>query len=396
MSNHVVSAFGKILLGDKIASRFLLAVVASVSFSIAIILSTIGLMDGFQDSLYSGLRASLGDVTLTHRGGLFDYTPEIDEVLRESSLTAFASSYQLEGFLLSENGERGVRVLGVRPEGYQQVTGVSLAIKGSEVAVGRDIATSFKLKAGDEIQLVFVSSNSRGDILPSSYPFIVKEIVDHKVFEKDARMIYVNRKYLEHIGLSYKDNIIFGSFSQGHLSHEDLLLKERELIKQVGENFKTRLYGGEYQSLLQAVELEKVSITIILQIIVLVAVFNIAAFITFISEKRAKDFFLLRALGIPFKKICFYWASFIGLIWVVSCLIACGLTWIFDFLLTNLSLFKLPGNIYVLSELKIVLSVNEYIGVYIAAAGWVFLVAAVALFRMSRKSLLGGLREEFN
>lgn len=393
--SRLLDAFCQIILGDKIAKRFLIAVTLSVSFSIAIILSTVGLMDGFQDTLSDALRKSLGDIVLVHRDGLFELNDEMNDLLRESNLEAYSSAYQVEGFIITGQGERGVQVLGIRPESYSQVTGQEIFLEKQEAAIGYALSQKFSLKLGDEINLAFVNSNSKGDVLPSIYSFIVSKIVKHEVFEKDSRTVYVDRSYLDELGMSHKDNLIFGLFSKNALSKNELLIKEWELRKTIGSIFKTRLYGGEYQSLMHAVEVEKVSISIILQVIVLVAVFNIAAFIVFISEKKSKDFFLLRALGVPFKRIAFYWGVFITALWGSACLIAIVFTFFFDILLRYLPWFKLPGKIYVLSSLKINLSINEYMIVFLAAAIWIFLVALWALWKMSKKKLLSGLREEF-
>lgn len=382
------------MLSDRVGSRFLLAVVISVAFSIAIILSTVGLMDGFQNSLSSALRGALGDIVMTHRKGLFEYNDKIKEQLRDTVLEAHTSSYQIEGFLISPLGERGVRMLSIRPD-YDQVTNKKIVLRSGEIAIGKEIAKAYKLSGGDEIDIAFVTGNSKGNVVPTIHTFVVKQFIEHGVFEKDARMVYADRDYIEHIGLSAKDNIVFGLFSSLDLTHDQLKSKVWRLRKQIGEDFKVSLYGGEYQSLLKAVELEKVSISIVLQIIVLVAVFNIAAFVTFISEKRAKDFFLLRALGISFRKIAILWISFVTVLWAVCCGLSIGMTYCFDFLLKNLPWFKLPGKIYVLSQLEIALEWDDYMIVFLGAAAWIFLVAALALLRMSKKGLLGGLRQEF-
>ena len=160
--NRVLRAFWGVLLGDKVGFRFLLAVIVSVAFSISIILSTVGLMDGFQNSLSSALRQSLGDVVMTYREGLFKYDGEIKEKLRKTILESHTSSYQVEGFLISGSGERGIRMLSVRSD-YGQVTNKNINLRAGEIAIGADIAESYKLEGGDEVDIAFVTGNSRGN-----------------------------------------------------------------------------------------------------------------------------------------------------------------------------------------------------------------------------------------
>lgn len=394
--NKVLVTFFHILFSDRLGGRFLLAVIISLGFSIGIILSTIGLMDGFQNSLSHGLRKSLGDVVLVSRKGLFEFSEKITESLRKTNLLAHSSAYQVEGFLVSSQGSRGVRLLGIRPFSYQQVTDKKISLGAGEIAIGSEIAKDYSLKGGDSVELAFVSSNSQGDVLPILYSFIVKQIIHHGVYEKDSRMVYTSREYLSEIGLSQKDNIIFGLFSQKNLTKSELDKSIILLKNKVGSEFKVRLFGGEYQSLLHAVELEKISITIILQIIVIVAVFNIGAFVSFISERKSREFFLLRAMGLPFKKIFSFWMLFISLLWASSCLCAIAFTWTFGLLLKHLPWFKIPGKIYVLSQLNIDLSIAEYFLVFLISGFWILLVSLWVLYKMGRGSLLQGLRNQFS
>ena len=61
----------KIISEGRAATRFLVAALLSFSFSISVILSTIGLMDGFEISLRNSLKGSSGDFQVTSTKGYF-------------------------------------------------------------------------------------------------------------------------------------------------------------------------------------------------------------------------------------------------------------------------------------------------------------------------------------
>ena len=64
------------LIFDKQTLRFAFGVVAGMAFSISVVLSTVGLMDGYSDTLKKALKHSEGHLTLHSRNGFF----KIDEV----------------------------------------------------------------------------------------------------------------------------------------------------------------------------------------------------------------------------------------------------------------------------------------------------------------------------
>lgn len=61
----------KIFFQQSSLRQFALAATLGLAFSIAVVLSTVGIMDGFTSALRQGLRKSQGDVSLYSRFGFF-------------------------------------------------------------------------------------------------------------------------------------------------------------------------------------------------------------------------------------------------------------------------------------------------------------------------------------
>ena len=76
-------------------------------------------------------------------------------------------------------------------------------------------------------------------------------------------------------------------------------------------------------------------------------------------------------------------------------MIAVGMTWIFNLIIGKLPVFQLPGDIYVLSKLEIQLGLEDYLLVFSLAFLWIFLIGTVTMWRMKKKTVLSGLRQEF-
>ena len=158
---------------------------------------------------------------------------------------------------------------------------------------------------------------------------------------------------------------------------------------QVSENWK------EYATLIEAVGVEKKSIALILQIIVVVSIFNILAFVLFIMEKKSQDFFLLRSLGVSKRHLSRFWFLTFFMIWIGGCFTSVLMTSLFDYIIQNVTFFQLPGDVYVLSKLALMLDSKDYLVVFISSFVWVMAIGFFLVRKINKKVILTGLRQEF-
>jgi ABC-type lipoprotein release transport system permease subunit len=225
-------------------------------------------------------------------------------------------------------------------------------------------------------------------------------VIRHGIYQKDLRFVYLSRPELaEHIGVGDRINtmiITYFPLNSAISDLEPISAKTLDLRMSLVGDYRVRPFWDEYSFLIEAVKVEKFSISLILQLIVLVAVFNIIAFVIFVMEKKAQDFFFLRAVGLSLKDIMSFWLKSILMLWAASCLGAWGLSHVFNWSLQNLPYFKVPGQIYVLSELSIKLDAMAYVTVSAISLFWVLVAAFLGYFRLRNRPIIQGLRQEFN
>lgn len=387
----------KIVLEGKSSFRFLLGVIGSFSFSIAVILCTIGLMDGFESTLIKSLQKSSGDLVIKGRSGFFHYDENLENLSQQDHIHSITPIVQIESFLIYNESSRGVLVKGVEQKTFKEVTSLNVSMKAGEIILGSEIAEKLKIKEGEEIVLTFASNSKRNQGAPILKSFVVGGVVNHGVYEKDLRFVYLNREELLDLFNYTADTANMALLKlTPYSSLDELRAYQYDVASKISKDLKIETFWNEFKTLLDAVEIEKLSISLILQLIVVVAIFNIIAFIIFISEKKNQEFFLLRVLGLTLKTVIRFWFSMLILVWFISCVISIGLTYIFNILLMNLSVFKLPGDIYVLSRLTIDLSLTDYIIVFGAALAWIVLIGSLSILKMKKKTLMQGLRQEFS
>ena len=157
----------KIALHGRSAGKILLATVFSFTFSIAVILCTFGLMDGFDHLLKSGLRHSSGDILITNRKGFFLLSPEFSEVLNKIKPLSVSPVIQTEAFALFGEMSRGVLVRGINPEDFSRTIGLNLSVPPGGVVIGEELAKQFNIKLGDSLSLTFGKGNETASSLPT-------------------------------------------------------------------------------------------------------------------------------------------------------------------------------------------------------------------------------------
>jgi len=380
----------KVITQGRASKRFLVASILSFGFSIGVILSTIGLMDGFEHTLRQSLKNSNSDYIVQSRQGFF-FDKELIAISKNYSS---ASVLQTEAFAVGEDNNRGVLIKGVKAQDFNLVTNIEMNLNKETVVIGTELAKDFNLKTGDSLLLALASNKKQDQGSAILKRFKISDIITHGIYEKDLRVVYIDKNNLESI-LGYKSGIAnrFLVQAKNDIGFDNSGIDiERKLSK---DEFYVTPFWEEYKTLINAVEVEKNSITLILQIIVIVAVFNILAFIIFIFEKKSQDFFLLRAMGLSLRGLSRFWIKLLMGIWLLSCVFAMVITYLFNVLLTDLKLFNLPGDIYVLNQLSLVLDMYDFIFVFFAAFIWILIIGSLTLYRLKKRSLLAGLRQEF-
>jgi ABC-type lipoprotein release transport system permease subunit len=394
MKGRLLLSLGRIFFDQAATWRLLAFSIAGYAFSLSVILSTLGLMDGFESTLKQGLRLAAGDAILTHRQGFFQLTDDTLEEMQVQGVRAIAGVVQSEAFALSDGKSQGVLARGVDAAEFRAVTGMTFTLPHEGVVVGQTLAQDWQLEAGDTVTLV-LARGIEGE-LPQFVPLQVSSIVRHGIHEKDARLVYVAKSRLqEALGLGTKVNVALLNFGPAFTDVHELEEKIGELADAMGNPWVLKPAWQEFSGLLEAVEVEKTSIAIVLQLIVLVAVFNVAAFLVTLQARKVREFFLLRAFGLPRGRFFAFASTLLVGMWALSCAGALLLVSLFNWLLAHASWLQVPGDIYVLSRLQVLLSLKDYVWVFGLALLWMMILGAFAARKIRRQPLLAGLRQEF-
>ncbi len=390
--------------------KFFLMVVFGLSFSIAVILSIIGIMDGFIDVLKDGLKRSNGDLTMTNERGFFYLDDHINQNFQNLKVESWSGYIQTESFIVNpkNSASHGVIIRGIESKNYSKIVGMNFQLatnaqaSNKGIAIGHELQKSLSANIGDEVSLILAKSGERGESIPQVVTRTIVQIINHGIYQKDLRIVYLPLNDLrEVLGIHEKVNYVLLNVPNSNQAHkktksDDIQKFLNQLESVFHESYFFKPYWREFSSLIEAVHIEKLLIGVILQAVVLISIFNVLAFIVYVNERRSKDFFLLQALGLSKNKLLKIWLIFLILLWALSCLCSLGFVELFRFFIVNLSVIKLPPEIYFIGAFKISIQWHEYLLVFLAALIWVFVFSFFILKKMQKKNLIDGLRKEFH
>lgn len=297
------------LVQDKGSGKFAIGVLIGLAFSISAILGTIGIMDGFEAAMERNLRRAKGDLYFYSQSGFFEFDETFDETLKDIEIERYSPFVQTEGFAISGDVSKGVLIKGVERDSFFKVTGLDLKIKPGSIAIGKELAGKLSLKVGDGVTLAFANGNEQFKGLPLLERFNVAQLVDHGIYQHDLRMAYLPRSQLQQLlDVGNKVNVVTLDISGEEYEKNPTAFKDRvqlsakEVRLSFPPEFRVRPFWQEFGTLLEAVKIEKLIIGLILQLIVVVSVFNVIAFVIFLNERKARDIFLFKALGMRDRK----------------------------------------------------------------------------------------------
>ncbi len=392
---NIFFIFMTIFLKEKSLLRFSLLSLIGFALSMAIILISIGIMDGFLISLKNGLNKSEGDIFIYHDTGFFHESEVIDK-LKENNITnlRYSSYIQTEGFVVSSGETKGVEIRGIENNAFDMLDLKKYDLSGKQILIGNKLANMLKLEVGDELTIALAEGNKNLSMLPLLLNFRILGFFSNNIYEKELRTIYILKDSLQSI-LNVNDKINVISINSNSYSDSKIEKLITKISSFLPKEFNVKSYWDRYSVLLEAVKTEKFLIAFILQLIVIVACFNILAFVLFINESCSKPLFLFRALGFNQTNYFKLMLSILLAFWALASCISYGLVYLFSYILSNFSILNLPGDIYFLNEIDLILSYPDYIMVFSLSLLWLIIISIRSIYKFKKRPILAHLRKEF-
>ena len=385
--------------------------VAGVAVGVMALVVVISVMDGFDRTIMNNMLGVFGHVEVWPAALAEDFEFTEDEtqahmatLLATPGIKAVSPVLRRQTFFQVDTGINNERVgallLGLDPELEKEVTRMTrpeTIVQGSgvpgprEVVLGRVLAQRLGVRAGDRVYaLGKVISTARG-ATPKISSMRVAGIFETGLYEVDNNFSYASAETVGSLFLAG------GRTSYLHLAVDDPgKVEERAdaVLEALPMGLNVRPWTEINREFFQALQVEKVAMFIILLMIVLVASLNIFGTLVMVATQKTREIGILKSMGASdwmILKIFLLHGSLVGM--VGTTLGAAWGLWICRFVDRDIEkIFNLPGAIYGLSRLPVVVDPKVILVLTGASLGICVLASLIPAFRAARMRPVEALR----
>lgn len=411
------SAFERLVawryLRSKKAEGFV-SVIAGFSFAgimlgVATLIIVMSVMNGFRAELFSRILGINGHMHVYAASGpLYDYDyirSRIEPVAGVSDVTPIIESQGL----VSKNGvSMGVMVRGIgwkdfanKPLMRDSIVGGNLEnFTGNQIAIGRVLADKMRLSIGDDLILTSpqVKATPFGS-MPRQRKYQIALIFDVGMYEYNSGFIFMPLQAAQ----------TFFQFNDA-VTELEVFVSAPQSLNEIRRSVELTLKGqanvydwrDTNSSFVNALEVERNVMFLILTLIILVAAFNIISSMIMLVKDKGPDIAIMRTMGASRRnmmKIFMLTGASIGMIGTIVGAVA-GITFALNIEAIRQWLESLSGTelfaaeIYFLSKLPAVIDWQEVAAVIIMAFTLSILATIYPAWRASRLDPVEALRYE--
>jgi len=353
----------------------ILGVMAGV-MALVVVLSV---MNGFRADLMSKILGVNSHLLVLNLGGTFSDYKGISEKTDTVEGVVASTPFIYTQVMLNNSGRVSGAVLrGIDPEDAAFNAGFGGMVKeGSfsslkdggngipSIIVGSELSKQIGAHPGSVVTVI----SPEGKLTPlgrspNTRRFKVVGIFDSGMYEYDASMAYISLKEAQDF-LGLGDRVTGLEVRVRDIYRSDKIAKG--IQERLGYPFWTKDWKVMNRSLFSALELEKLTMFVILTMIVFVGALNIISTLVMVVMEKTRDVSILRAMGASPKSIMSIFMFQGLLIGFLGTLIGLGSGLGICQLLAKYKFISLPADVYYISTLPVQVELADVL--FVAAAG---------------------------
>lgn len=301
-----------------------LASMLGILFGVLVLIVVLSVMNGFEKEFRDRILSMVSHVTISGTDGkLSDWKIEQEKLVGIPSVKGSAPFIEKQVMITANNIVRGVLVRGIIPEEQQKVGDVNkhvldgdfaeLSPRSYKIALGIDLAQQLGVFPGDKVTVVTTQVKvTPAGMIPRTKRFTVAAIYRFNMGQYDASTAFMSMRDASKLFRTKKD------VTGVRLKLDDLFKAPQlaqKLQTDLGSSYQVEDWGSENKSLFQVMKTERVVMSFILFLIVLVAVFNLISTLVMVVNDKQADIAILRTQGMSagqIKKIFMVQGTIIG------------------------------------------------------------------------------------
>ena len=369
------------LLRSKEESRFIsivtLSSIIAISIGIAAVIIVLSVMNGFESEIHQRILQLNSHITISIKESVSDSDDLIDRLKQIEEIKKISQDYQAKGLIESNKKTSAVMVKSFNAnlqmdDPMQRIK--SNSIDRSELIIGEGLAQSMNLILGDRISLTIPSVSKKGKVsFSNNQTFEIKEILVYGLRQYDASLILINEEDAYELVKSnqFAKKISIDLFDIYQAKRISTMLR----VMLDGDDYRISDWTVDNSVLFSAINIEKMTMSSLLFLIVIIAMFNVIVMLSMSIDSKKKEIAVLKTIGfnsLDISHIFFFQGMlnvltgiFFGCLFgIITLLNLDQLERVLDYLF-NLNLF--PSGLYYIDSMPYLIKTEE-IGIICSSA----------------------------
>jgi len=381
--------------------------IAGVVIGVATSIITLAVMTGFQGYFRDKILSAISHVVVMEYSGegIKDQKTLQEKVSKVPHVKATTPFIINQVMLTTKDRVQGVVVRGIDPKTEGQVTDLEKNItEGSlrdleglgrnlpGIVIGEDLARKFGANIGDTLTMVNpIGEESPMGVVPKMRKFELVGVFDAGMYDYNTTFVYIS------LGEAQKFFNMPGRVSGLQARVDDIYRAgaiAESIQSVIGFPYYTRNWIEMNKNFFSALKLEKIGMSLILVVIIIVASFNIIGTLTMIVMEKSREIAILKSMGATrnsIMKIFMFSGVFIGVVGtVLGSLIGYGAV----ALIARSGLITLPKDVYQVSHLPLSITGFDILFISLMALGISFAATIYPAWQAARQDPVEVLRYE--
>ncbi|HXY55635.1 MAG TPA: lipoprotein-releasing ABC transporter permease subunit [Nitrospirota bacterium] len=381
--------------------------IAGVVIGVATSIITLSVMTGFQGYFRDKILSAISHIVVMEYSGIGvkDEKALQEKIARVPHVVATTPFIISQAMLASKDRVQGVVVRGINPKTEGTVTSLAKNITAGSltdldapgkklpgIVIGEDLARKFGADIGDTITMVNpIGEETAMGMVPKMRKFELVGIFDAGMYDYNTGFAYLSMQEAQ------KFFDMQGRVSGIQVRVDEIYSADKisgAIRSAIGYPYYTRDWIEMNKNFFSALKLEKIGMSLILVVIIIVASFNIVGTLTMIVMEKNREIAILKSMGAPsgsIMRIFMFAGLVIGLLGtIIGSLIGYGAV----VLITKTGVISLPKDVYQVSHLPLSITGLDILSIAATALGISFLATLYPSWQAAKQDPVEVLRYE--
>ena len=342
-----------------------LSSIIAISIGIAAVIIILSVMNGFESEIHQRILQLNSHITISLKESRSDIDTLIERLERIKEIKRVSIGYQLKGIIESNKKTSAVIVKSFNGDLFLQKINLT-SIKRSEVIIGQELAQKMNLRIGDSLSLNIPNITAKGKVsFLNNQTFVIKKIVVYGLQDYDASLLFINEQDADEIAQAnqFTKKISIDLFDIYQAKRITMMVKDIFDRK----DYRISDWTEDNSVLFSAINIEKMTMTFLLFLIVVIAMFNVIVMLSMSIDAKKKEIAVLKTIGFNSLDIChIFFIQGMGNVLIgifFGCLL--GVTTLLNLdqlerILTSVfNLRLLPSGLYYIETMPYLIKINE-------------------------------------